>query len=340
MRYSKGKSIYTLLLLLLLCLGCIPGFIETPPDSDSAKIFLETVEEDYVYLYDTNLDIAVEKERYGSSGSTQIFDALIRSFIQRAKEIQFRVLQPYAFRYDEAKNINYDGAIIQRDLAYLSQHGNFSYARVRDYTSVGYLHISSLEQVDDFVNAAIFRDRFLIDAGSELKAVIIDLRSCSSGAVEDIDGLLDYFLDKERTYFKYRLKAGAGASNLSAWREIYAKPKIAWNDQIPIVVLVGGRTRFAAEWMAAALDAAPYTTLIGDTTAGELSLLKYFEMPNGYVYQIPTWEVRDLQGDRIEGRGITPLLVTGRWKTHHGRDSILSLATGYLTRRYGIKSDY
>ena len=345
MKYVKKIEKIDLLPLLLFwsCVGCIPGFIDSPPPSDSAEIFLETVEKNYVYLYEKDINIEAERNKYASdAGSVQFFDALIRSFVARFEEVQFQILKPYAFRYGSDKELNYDLSSVYQNVAYLSEYGNFAYARIRDYTKVGYLLITSFEGIREFVNSSDFQDRIISDMKSDdTKALVIDIRPCSTGAVEDIDVLLEHFMDQERAYFKYRLRNGGKPKDFTSWREIHALPtQSPWDQNIPIIILIGDRTHFAAEWFAAALKTAPYVTLVGDTTSGQVSLTRYFEMPNGYVYKMPTWDIRDMQDTKLEGRGIAPLLLVEEWKKKDGRDSVISTAISYLVQRYGIKEDF
>ena len=80
----------------------------------------------------------------------------------------------------------------------------------------------------------------------------------------------------------------------------------------PLMVLVDGSTRSAAEALVALWRGRPGIMLIGSTTSGETRFRDTVTLPDGQVFTLATRKLVPVQGDSYEGRGITPDVVVPR----------------------------
>lgn len=74
----------------------------------------------------------------------------------------------------------------------------------------------------------------------------------------------------------------------------------------PLMVLVDGRTRHAAEALAALWHGCPGVMLIGSTTSGDARFREVLTLPDGQFITLATRKLIPLQGEIPEGRGIEP----------------------------------
>ncbi|HOY56891.1 MAG TPA: S41 family peptidase [Verrucomicrobiota bacterium] len=93
---------------------------------------------------------------------------------------------------------------------------------------------------------------------------------------------------------------------------------LSWGDEVfettaktnafdrPVMVLVNGETRRAAEALAAALRHADVALLIGSVTAGQASLFREFPLTTGQRLRIASTPVRVGEGREISSTGIKP----------------------------------
>ena len=135
-------------------------------------------------------------------------------------------------------------------------------------------------------------------------ALIIDVRGCDEGLVENASATVDLLLPSGAE------TTGAIASaigkddkvlmNFTSDTQCITFPK-------GIVVLTDGATSGAAELLAAQLHDFSKCTLLGTETAGELTLQKVFEMENGSAISLTVARVRTYNGDFYsDGKGLKP----------------------------------
>jgi hypothetical protein len=96
------------------------------------------------------------------------------------------------------------------------------------------------------------------------------------------------------------------------------KPVLDWGEGVflaetntnlftqPVVALVNGQTRGAAEAVVAALRAAGVAVVIGKPTAGEASVYREFALTSGQRLRLATASVRTGDGETIAATGLQP----------------------------------
>lgn len=331
------------LLCLYIFFGCQSFFMEDDPvEGKSGVLFLESLG-NYVPPNGRSLNIDFYKKIINNSESMVVFDAMIRYFVKAENDPQFRILAPYVLSSDTKEpTLYFDPVAMDKSLINPTRQESIIQGNIRNYSKVAYLRIESLREIRSTVQSAVFKDVIFPKLRSpNVQALILDLRLCHTGFVEDLDAILPLFLSQKQDYLRYRLKLGSGSDDFGPWRDIYAEPShAAWSENVPIVVLMGRKTKFAAEWLSMGVERSSYTVLIGDTTAGYVSIPQYFQLPNGYVYQMPTWDVKDRFNQRVEGRGVIPEITIETKHTKEGKDSTVFRAIRIFTERYGLKPDF
>lgn len=152
-------------------------------------------------------------------------------------------------------------------------------------------------------------DRFDLSAlnwlSTELKthasapAVVLDLRDNSGGMVLALNLAVSEFFPRNVAEGRWVRRNGTDRDAQSrSWRSARYTGRV--------VVLTSGGTGSAAELLAHVLRHHRRATLVGQKTAGAVMLSHYYNLPGGGRLQIPTEDYVGLDGQRLEGRGVTP----------------------------------
>jgi len=156
-------------------------------------------------------------------------------------------------------------------------------------------------------------DRFDLSAlnwlSGELKqhasapAVVLDLRDNSGGMVLALNLAVSEFFPRNVAEGRWIRRNGTDRDAQSrSWRSARYAGRV--------VVLTSGGTGSAAELLAHVLRHHRRATLVGQKTAGAVMLSRYYNLPGDGRLQIPTEDYVGLDGQRLEGRGVTPDIVT------------------------------
>ncbi len=78
----------------------------------------------------------------------------------------------------------------------------------------------------------------------------------------------------------------------------------------------------------------PYVTVMGSTTAGAMNSNIYRELPNGWVYRISTGRLWSPEGERVDGKGLSPDIHVPfpAESADPTRDPVLDAAIDILTK--------
>lgn len=95
-----------------------------------------------------------------------------------------------------------------------------------------------------------------------------------------------------------------------------------------LAVLTSGATGSAAEILAHVLQYHRRAVIVGQRTAGAVIVSRYHALPDGGLLQIPEEDYLGLDGQRLEGRGVTPdvPVTLGLADLRAGRDPALEAA--------------
>lgn len=153
-------------------------------------------------------------------------------------------------------------------------------------------------QITEFndLTADQFADAYAVARGSDMKGLILDLRSNPGGSLNSVveiarmilpEGLIVYTEDKAGKRSEYRCDGK---------REL----------QVPLVVLIDGNTASAAEILSGAIQDYKLGTLVGTTTFGKGIVQQIIGMEDGSAIKITISSYFTPKGRNIHGTGIEP----------------------------------
>jgi len=197
----------------------------------------------------------------------------------------------------------------------------------RSADGIGYLLVDTWANGLDLapIHAALERLR-------DVKALAIDARTNSGGNEELAREIAAWFVDGEVTYARHRVRTGPGADGFAPTVE----RRLRGNDaprriDVPLAVLTGPFAMSSNESFVLMLRRARDCTLVGQPTAGSSGNPQPFELGNGVVARIPSWQFLDAEGQLLEGRGVAPdVLVPCTPEDLKSGDPILSKALEVL----------
>jgi len=160
--------------------------------------------------------------------------------------------------------------------------------------------------------------------------IILDLRGNGGGDAEAMADVISSFLEDGTALGKFADRGGASFELHSYLRRLWPS---ALAVKLPLVVLTSEGTSSAAEIMAAALKTNRGARIVGAPTCGcVLAIRSRHTLPDGGVLDVSEFDYHTPQGSRLEGRGITPDLLTSlkRQDLYAGRDRTLETAKSLL----------
>ena len=160
------------------------------------------------------------------------------------------------------------------------------------YISIMTFVMDSISEFKDAIDAAV-------KAGAT--EIVFDLRDNSGGDVDAVSEMLDYIL---KDCLLIDMKYGNGEN-----KQIFSDNFTALKKEIPIKILVNNNSASASELFVMALQDNYGIELIGQTTYGKSTVLKYFTFKDGSFLSMSVGTYHSKSGRYIEGVGITPDIV-------------------------------
>ena len=198
---------------------------------------------------------------------------------------------------------------------------------------IGYLLVDTWASGLDLapIQAALERLR-------SVKALVIDARTNSGGNEELAREVAAWFVEGEVTYARHRVRTGPGAEGFAPAVERRMRGNAAPRRiDVPLAVLTGPLAMSSNESFVLMLRQARDCTLVGQPTAGSSGNPQPFELGNGVVARIPSWQFLDAEGLLLEGRGVAPDVLVPCTPEHLKRgDPILSKALELLRSKLGL----
>lgn len=180
-------------------------------------------------------------------------------------------------------------------------------------SGIGYLNIQAMYMLFERptndpaqVEAAVSEtmERVLSDF-SGAHSMIIDVRQNRGGS--DLVGrtVASYFADRTVTN-RWRARTRHGYAEWFGEETRPANRRFEGN----VFVLVSDNTVSAGESFAILMDQYVNVTLVGTTTRGALSAFIVKQLPNGWSLAISNYQDLSPRGERLEGRGVAPDIVS------------------------------
>ena len=157
-----------------------------------------------------------------------------------------------------------------------------------------------------------------LKAQPAVPGVVIDLRNNPGGNLLALDVALAEFFTKKVSAGRMIKRNGHEQENKSlTWFSAHYSGRV--------VILADDSTGSAAEIFSHVLQFYRRATVIGRRTAGAVIVSRTFDLPGGGRLQVPTNDYVGLDGQRLEGRGVTPDTVIpaptlADWRAQHDAD--------------------
>lgn len=129
--------------------------------------------------------------------------------------------------------------------------------------------------------------------------VVVDLRYNSGGDTFSLRLAIAEFFDE-------RMAEGAMVSRDGRMKEAHSFGWLSAQYGGRVLLLVGPETGSAAEIFSHVLQHHERATVMGRRTAGAVISSRYYRLPRGGELQVPILDYVGLDGERLEGRGVTP----------------------------------
>jgi carboxyl-terminal processing protease len=158
-------------------------------------------------------------------------------------------------------------------------------------------------------------------------AMILDLRGNPGGLIDAVDATAGIFLPSGSL-----VATGAGRYSLFR-RHFEANGDAGIRYDGRLAVLVDATSESGAEALASALQIYHRAVIIGEPTARHVLGVEVEEhLADGGLLRVATLDMRDANGNKLEGRGVTPDLIVARTPADlaRGRDPQLRAALTYL----------
>ena len=199
---------------------------------------------------------------------------------------------------------------------------------------IGYLLVDSWASGLDLapIHAALERLR-------DAKALVIEARTNSGGNEELAREVAAWFVEGEVTYARHRVRTGPGAEGFAPAVERRLRGNAAPRRiDVPLAVLTGPLAMSSNESFVLMLRQARDCTLVGQPTAGSSGNPQPFELGNGTVARIPSWQFLAPDGRLLEGAGVAPdVLVPCTPEDLKRGDPILAKALELLRAKLGSR---
>lgn len=145
----------------------------------------------------------------------------------------------------------------------------------------------------------------------KIASLIIDVRDNSGGHLDQVQKLVDIFLEKKAVIYQIEGKSS---------KKVYATTKEKRNYKI--AVLINHTSASASEILAAAMQESYKATIIGTNSYGKNSIQKQQKLSNGSLvkYTVKKWLTPN--GKSIENNGVIPDIVVGQKEDYYNNPTI------------------
>lgn len=241
-------------------------------------------------------------------------------------ESPFRFYQYFPINY--VSNFNFSN-VKARYIQNIRTQYSFTYGQLT--AEVGYIHIATF---NDAGNNYVFIDNILSVLNTNT-GIVIDVRNNTGGSEKNANTIAGRFADTQRLYCTVRYRNGASHDDFSDPLEMTIGPAGSRHFSGHGILLTNRYVGSAAEDFVLMMRVLPNITVVGDTTAGSCGGGPVTrELPNGWLYRIPTNIQFTAENRPYEGIGIEPdtTVWISRADELQGRDTIVEKALEILSQ--------
>jgi len=334
------KKILTILLLTYSLSAChdIPEY--TNDCRGNFEALWTVIDEHYCFFSEKNVDWNEVHERYSSridNNMTQeeLF-AVCSDMLAELRDGHTNLSSAFATSYyrnwwsDYPQN--YSARLIQQ------YYFNFNYRSLGAYDydfltqNIGYVHCSSFQSGLGAGNLD-----YVLQYFNTAQALIFDVRDNGGGNLDNVEDIVNRFIDT-RTLAGYMVhKTGPGHNDFSEPYPYYFNPAgdshRIWRK--PVAVLTNRSTFSAANNFVSIMKLLPNVIIIGATTGGGSGMPYSSEIPCGWGVRFSACSILDAKGNTTEF-GVEPTegchVDMDPQQALNGHDTILDFAISYLQR--------
>lgn len=200
---------------------------------------------------------------------------------------------------------------------------------------IGYISIRKMEGDDP--EGAITN---VLHELANQKAIIVDIRTNDGGDGGYAKTIAGAFSDGEYFISTVQTRNGPSHSDFDAITREYTQRTGTIQYLKPFILLTDRATISAGDYFALNMRAFHHVTIIGDSTAGDLSSksMRKF-LPNGWSYHYSIQKRLLPDGTSLDGIGVVPdvYVKNSKQDIQGGTDKVLNTAILYLKETYGIE---
>lgn len=191
--------------------------------------------------------------------------------------------------------------------------------------NVGYVYFVNLGESPNFYEKAMDE---VLTALADTKGLVIDVRNCEGGLDRSSQYVAGRFAQQRNLFMTTRFRNGPKHSDFTAPADWFVEPTGKVRYARPVVLLTNRLTQSAGETFTLAMNQSSAVTQMGDTTYGIFSDNPKRELPNGWIYAVPSGDFRAADGKSYEGIGIVPSVrvVNTKEDIASGQDKVLEAA--------------
>ena len=189
---------------------------------------------------------------------------------------------------------------------------------------IGYLRMGS------FPNDIAEELGWAVSDVSGHRAMILDLRGNPGGLIDAVDATAGIFLPPGTL-----VVSGTGRYHFLGSRRFTASGDAQVRYKGRVAVLVDANSESGAEALASALQIYHRALIVGEPTAKHVLGVEVEQpLSDGGLLRVATLDMRDANGEQLEGKGVTPDIIVSRTPADvaRGRDPQLQAAIAALKR--------
>lgn len=183
---------------------------------------------------------------------------------------------------------------------------------------IAYIELISLNR-NTSRNLLKHLNRLERENNAPLKGLIIDLRNCLGGLLDETIAVTDIFITQGKILSLEGRQASSRKEYFAGSQPAHQK----W-ESVPIVVLTNGLVSSAGEIFASAMQDSKRATLIGSKTSGVGKIHTVFPLPDNTMLKLTTSLYKRSSGIRIDGKGVTPDICVKGNRIYKGSERTLS----------------
>lgn len=296
------KKIITYFYILFLLTSCSDNIVEKNNVQSTFDTFWSYMDEHYVYFNEKKLNWdslhLVYSSRIKSVKSNDELDSLFQAVLnqwidyhvsiekeQNTYICNFTPNHVYKEQFPVVDKYNFENYKYKTNEFCTVQNRERPYA----YIKINTFAISFYEELTKALNDLDYK-----------KGLIIDLRMCAGGYLENVVDFVSLFFSGEKTLFYKQPKTGKGKNDFGKLEPFNYTGRNIVSFSIPLIVIADSSAYSSPNVCDFILGDFPNTTVVGTTTGGGGSPTRTVLLPNGWKLTYPYIRLFSVSGKNME----------------------------------------